>query len=265
MARFAYEGGTNGLTVATVRAVTMALVLWLYCRLSGRPLKLPRATLLNLLGLGVLMAAMIYGNIGSVEFIPVGLAALTFFTYPPMIAVISITFAGERVSPLKLAAVAIAFLGLALMLGVSLQVVDPRGVALALLAAVATAWNAVWLARRAGHVDPFVLTCHLSWVAALILLAVALGAGQIAWPVTAGGWAGLVGVVALQGSAMPIYFLALGRIGALKSGVITNLQPVVSISAAYLLFGEVLTPLQFGGGALVLGGILLMQWAGRRD
>jgi drug/metabolite transporter (DMT)-like permease len=30
--------------------------------------------------------------------------------------------------------------------------------------------------------------------------------------------------------------------------------------AAYLLFGEMLTPAQFAGAVLVIGGIVLMQW-----
>ena len=36
-------------------------------------------------------------------------------------------------------------------------------------------------------------------------------------------------------------------------------KPVVSIVAAYAMFGEVLTPVQMLGGLLVLGGVLLMQ------
>jgi len=43
----------------------------------------------------------------------------------------------------------------------------------------------------------------------------------------------------------------------------TNAQPLVSITAAYLLFGEVMSPVQLLGGALVLGGIWLMQVSGK--
>ncbi|MBT3535138.1 MAG: EamA family transporter [Rhodospirillaceae bacterium] len=63
---------------------------------------------------------------------------------------------------------------------------------------------------------------------------------------------------------MPLYFLALTYIGAMKSAMFTNAQPLVSIAAAYLLFGEIMTPIQLLGGALVLGGIWLMQISGRR-
>ena len=40
MARYAYEGGTNGLTVASVRSLVLAAVLFVYCRATGRTLGL---------------------------------------------------------------------------------------------------------------------------------------------------------------------------------------------------------------------------------
>ena len=264
ISRFAYEGGTNGETVATCRALAVAAWVLLYCRLSGRRLRLPRLLWLNCLGLGALTSLMFFGNVGAVEYIPVALVALLFFTYPPMIALINVVFVRERLSPTSFAAVAVAFLGLALMLGVSVEAVDWRGVALALGAAVATAWNAVWLARRVAHLDPFVITFHMAVVAAVMLLALSAGGGFFDFPDTRVGWAGLLGVVVLQGGAVPLYFISLARIGALRSGVITNLQPVVSIVAAYVFFGELLSPLQAIGGAMVLGGIVIMQWSGGR-
>ena len=80
--RAAWEGGTTPLSVASVRAVALVLLLWALCRASGRSLRLPRRDLLGCLGLGVLAAQMFYGNIGAVETIPVGLAALCFLSIP---------------------------------------------------------------------------------------------------------------------------------------------------------------------------------------
>ena len=148
-------------------------------------------------------------------------------------------------------------------MGVSLNVVDLRGVALALGAGMAAAWNAVWLVRRMGQYDTMVVTTHMALVAAAVLLALCLGFGGIAWPRTSPGWGGLTAVVLLQATSVPIYFLALSYVGAFKSAMLTNAQPLVSITAAYLLFGEIMTPVQLLGGAMVLGGIWLMQFSGR--
>ncbi|MBT3372853.1 MAG: DMT family transporter [Rhodospirillaceae bacterium] len=264
LSRYAYEGGSNGITVAATRASLLALGLPLFCLFSGRSLALPWRAWGHCVGLGALTAMMFYGHVGAVEFISVGLAVLLFFTYPPMIAVLNIVVLRERLALPNLIAIAIAFLGLALMLGVSLEVADLRGIALALGAGMAAAWNAVWLVRRMQDHDPMVVTTHMALVAAMVLLALCLSFGTIAWPINRSGWGGLWAVVILQATSVPLYFLGLSYIGAMRSAMFTNAQPLISISAAYLLFGEVMTPVQLLGGALVLGGIWLMQISGRR-
>ncbi|MFO1352605.1 MAG: DMT family transporter [Gammaproteobacteria bacterium] len=259
LARFAYQGGANGLTVATMRAALAALGLLVFCRLTRRHLRLPFSTWLHCLGLGALMAMTNYGNVGAVEFIPIGLAALLFFTFPPITALIHIAVLRERLSLAKLLAVTLAFIGIALMLGVSLGASDWRGIALSLTAAVAAAWNPVWLARKVRHIDMLVLTFHMAAVAACILITASVLSGRFQPPHSAIGWFGLSSVIILQTSSLPVYYLAVARLGALKSAMVTNVQPVVSIAAAFLLYGEVLTPVQFLGGGLVLAGIWLMQ------
>ena len=264
VSRFAYDGGTDGLTLSATRASLMALGVLLFCRVTGRRLRLAPVDALNCAGLGVLTAFVFYGNVGSVKYISVGLAALLFFTYPPMIAVINLLFVHERITPLRLSCLMSAFFGLALMLSVSFVSVDIRGVGLALTASVCCAWHAVWLSRRTPHMDPFVVVAHMSVVAALVLLGLNVATGGFDWPRSTVGWAGFAGVVLLQGSAVPAYFIAIGMIGALKSGMVTNLQPVVSIVAAFVLFGETLTPVQLAGGIMVLAAVWVMQWSDAR-
>lgn len=259
LSRMAYEGGTNGLTVTTVRAVLMVVGLYTICRLSGRRLRLPGRDHLHLLGLGVLMSVMFYGNVGSVEFISVGLAALLFYTFPPIVALITVVVLREPVPAARLAGIILAFCGLGVMLSASMSRSDPVGVTLALSAAVAAAWNSVWVARKVIQHDPLVLTFHMATVAAVLLVAVTLGGDRLALPHSPQGWLGMVLVVGLQGASIPLYFVAIPRIGALKSSMVSNIQPVVSIVAALLLYGELLTPTQLAGGAMVLGAVWWMQ------
>lgn len=258
VSRWAYLGGTNGITVAATRSVVALALLLVVCVAMRKRLALPRRAALHALGLGAVASVSFYGNIASVQYISVGLASLLFFTYPPMIALLSFAL-GERVSLHKVVAVGMAFFGLALMLGLSLQQVDLRGVGLSLAAASATAVNAVWLQRSVGDRDPMVVTLWMMIAAAVILVIAATASGEVRWPTAAHGWWGLASVVFFQSTCIPLYFLAIPLIGALRSGVVTNVQPVVSILAAWLMFGEVLTPVQFVGGALVLGSVLLMQ------
>ena len=260
MARYAYEGGTNGPTVAAARSLALAACLYVYCRVTGRSLRLRPADRRRCAGLGVLMAVGFYGNVGAVEYISIGLTALLFFTFPPLIVLMQTVVDRAWPALAKSAALAIAFAGLATMLGASLGASDPRGVALVLGAAVAVALNSVGVVRLVGHVSPLVAMFHMAVTAAVVLPAMALATGSIRLPESEIGWAGMFAVIALQCASLPLYFVAIARIGALKSAMLANIQPVTSIVAARVLFGELLGVAQLAGGAMVLVGVMLMQW-----
>ena len=260
VARYAYEGGTNGLTVAAVRSLALAVALFVYCRATGRTLGLRSADRWRCAWLGLLMAMGFYGNVGAVEFISIGLTALLFFTFPPLIGFIQAVLDRAWPTLAKVVALATAFAGLATMLGASLGASDPRGVALALGAAFAVALNSVGIVRTVGHINPLVAMFHMAVTAAVALPALALATGSVQLPTSGTGWAGMFAVIALQCTSLPLYFVAVARIGALKTAMLANLQPVTSIVAARALFGELLGAVQLVGGAMVLAGVMLMQW-----
>ncbi|MGR8946967.1 MAG: DMT family transporter [Gammaproteobacteria bacterium] len=269
VSRFAYLADASGIMVTLFRGIFMVIVLGVGLRVSGYRWPLPKRLIPLAMINGVLMAIMTYGNIGAVEFIPIGLAALLFFTFPVMIALLVMIFRLEQVKPVKLAAVILAFIGLAIVLGVSVGTVDWRGPALSLSAAIACAINAVLFARYFRDINVFVTTFHFSVYALLTLGLIALvmthsSIGETRLPLTLSGWLGALGVGVLQGIGTPMYLYAILKIGALKTGMVTNIQPLTSIAQAWAIFGEVLTIFQAFGGCLVLAAIAIMQWADLR-
>ena len=258
-ARYAFEGGTNGLTVASARSLVLAAGLFVYCRATGRSLGLRRADRRRCAGLGLLMAVGFYGHVGAVEYISIGLTALLFFTFPPLIGLIEAVLDRTWPALAKAIALATAFAGLTTMLGASLGASDPRGVALVLGSAIAVALNSVGIVRSVGHINPLVALFHMAVTAAVTLSVLTLATSSVRLPISGTGWAGMFGVIALQCASLPLYFVAVTRIGALKSAMLANLQPVTSIIAARVLFGELLGAAQLAGGAMVLAGVMLMQ------
>ena len=260
VARFAFEGGTNGVTVAVLRASLLVVLTGVFCLVTKRDLRLPWRLWFLCFLLGLPMAVMFYANIAAVQFISIGLAALLFFTFPPLIALCEAALARRWPGGFQMVAVAVAFIGLALMLGVSFETAHPMGIALSLAASIATTINVIGSSRVFPRGDRWVMFWHMALVAALCLIAVAVATDAIILPTAPGGRAGMLGVAVLQASSIPLFYVAIHHIGPAKSAMLTNLQPVVSIIAAYVLFAEVLSPLQSAGAALVLGGIMVMQW-----
>jgi len=266
LSRFAYDGGSNGLTVSACRSVLMLVAVGLFCMATGRRLWITPRDFGQAVGLGVLMGAGFYGNVGAVQYIPISLAAILFFLFPPLIGLIHVTFLRERPGWIRSIAILLAFLGVVMMIGVVAVQPDWRGVVLSLGAAVAVAWNAVWIQRRVPHVDPVVLVFHMGVVAAVMLSGLALLGGQVQWPHSFSGWLGLAAVGVLQSACLPIWYLALARIGSLQAGMLTNLQPIVTMTAAYLLFNEIMGIPQFVGAGMILIAVFVMQnpftWGG---
>jgi len=260
VSRFAYDAGASAVVVALGRSVVMITMLLIGLALTRQSLHLPRELRPLVVVNGVLMGVMTYGNIGAVEFIPVGLAALLFFTFPIVIAVLVIALRIEHVTVAKLGAILVAFTGLALMLGVSVGEVDGRGTALALMGSFATAVNAILVGRYFRSVNVFVVTLHFSIVTLVFLVMLALFVVPVRLPETGTGWGGLLGVALFQAVGTPLYFYAIAKVGALKTAMAINIQPVTSIVEAWILFDEVLAALQALGGGLVLIAIGFMQW-----
>ena len=84
------------------------------------------------------------------------------------------------------------------------------------------------------HLDIVVATLHMTIAATVTVLVVSVLNGSFVLPADATGWGGLIGVVVLQSGLAPVYFAGIARIGPVKSGMLSNLQPVTSIVAAFL-------------------------------
>ena len=238
--------------VSLLRSAVMVFVLFIGIKLTKIELKLPK--MLWKFGAinGILMAAMTYGNIGAIEFISIGMAQLIFFTFPVLIALIVAALGLESVTKMKLTIVFVAFLGLMLMLINAPEKLDWRGVTFALIASISTAVNAVLVAKYFRQINPFLSAFYFSLMALFVLAGVGIVTKAVVLPNSALGWGGAIGVAVLQTVGTPMYLYAIAQVGALKTGMGANIQPVFAILMAWILFGEVLSLQQSIGGLLVL-------------
>ena len=191
-------------------------------------------------------------------------ANATFFATTAPIFVILIVWLVLRqpVSGGTVVGLVLCLLGGASLIGQSLQVAPERirgdlyGVATAVFfgvyfLAVGRARNG----RAAGRV-----TFELSLVTAAVLLAVALLFDTRLMPQS---WTGLAALVALawisHAAGQGLLSVALGRLPAVFSSLVIFLEAIAGAAFGWIILGEVVTPIQFLGGALILLGI----WAAR--
>ena len=95
LGRLAFDGGATPLSVAFFRSLLSVAAIGTICICMGISLRLPRSVFITMLFLGCLFSHMAFGNVGSTKYIPISLAALLFFIYPPVVTILNHAIAKE--------------------------------------------------------------------------------------------------------------------------------------------------------------------------
>ncbi|PVE26008.1 hypothetical protein DC522_01870 [Microvirga sp. KLBC 81] len=255
-ARMASFAGASGSAIVVYRVLLMLALVAAVAAIARRSLAMAREEQGKLVLLGIASALQGICYLSSVAFIPVTVAAVVFYTYPIIIVLTSPFVEKTPLTPALVGVVAIATLGVGLVVGPAFSDLDWRGLALAFGASIATAIQFFTAARctRTGVV------AKVFWIQLIILptaILISLVTGQFAPPsvlalapfamaMTIGGY---IGGFVLQ-------FLALGRISAVAAGIVFCTEPVVATLSSAFILNEGLSPLQVAGGALVLAAII---------
>lgn len=97
-------------------------------------------------------------------------------------------------------------------------------------------------------------------ITALALLPFALGSAGSFWPAQAAGWLPLLGLALIaQAGGQTVIAYAFAHLPASLSSVSLLIQPLTATIAAWILFAEVIGPIQMTGGILLLYGIYLSK------
>lgn len=259
LARLAYDGGSDTLTVITFRSIVTAGTCFLVMAVLGRPLAIRGSALRISLALGVLYAVHLYGLLGAVSYLPVNIVILVFYLHPLMVGIVAILFGRERMSWVRFGALAAAIIGLGLAVGFSLGNLNWIGMALALTSAVLAAVVIIGGSHAMESSDSLGVTCYMMVSAAACLVVICVVHGDLRLPVTLQGWTGFSGVAIAYTIGTVTFFAAIPFIGAVRAAMISNLEPVLGILFAMAVLGEAVSPVQAVGIVLVIGSIFAME------
>ena len=174
--------------------------------------------------------------------------------------------ADEKATPVRIGGVLLGLAGVVVMMVPDLeQGATGRALAVAacLLGTLCFALASI-VARRLniGGITPMALTTGQLASSALIMLPIMLVVDQ-PWTLPVPGMDAVLALLALAlvstTLAYWLYFKVLESAGATNSLLITFLIPVTAILLGVLALGETVTPIQFGGMALIAAGLLVMD------
>jgi len=212
------------------------------------------------LGIGLIYGIMTLLFFWGLTFIPAGLAAIVFYTYPVHVFVISVTLLNEKLTRAKMSAVILGILGIVLISRGNTATVNPLGVGLVMLAALCYAIYSTgsrFILQTADTV-PFTATAMVA--ALLSMVPYWMSSGPFALPSSTAGWL-LIAGIGTVGTAIPIvlYSGGLNRIEATRASVIGTSEPILTVLLGLILLGEPVSPRVFIGGVIILVGVLIIQ------
>ena len=247
------------LTMALFRGIVGVplLFLWLSIGATPKPLTTPARRLA--LFIGLLFAGNVFFLFKAIEAMEVPLAILTYFTYPLLTGLAAAAFGVERLGLAGLLAALAAFLGLALMIGAHPGGVALIGIACALISSCSRVVILLLTRTRLQGADSRLITLWSLIAATAVFVAAALATENWQPP---GDRVRLVALI-LSSVAMSIavlmVFISTARVGPFRTALFMNLEPLLATVGSGVFLGEVITPLQALGGAVMIAALVAFQ------
>lgn len=260
--KLAYDDGVAVDALLLIRFGIAGGLLLTVALARGSLRQLPRRTVLVGLGMG----AFGYATQASLYFsaltrIDASLVALTLYVYPVLVMAGAIALRRERASRRRVFALVVGLIGIGLVLSEATSgQFDAFGVLFALGAAFTYAGYILVGDRVTADVAPLGLAALVCTGAFVMFLVAGAVRGGIDLGFAPAGWVWLVALALVSTvGAILLFFAGLARVGPSTASLLSTLEPVVTVAGAAAMFGETLSPVQWLGGLLVLGTVLIVQ------
>ncbi|MCA0318087.1 MAG: EamA family transporter [Proteobacteria bacterium] len=255
-ARMATQAGVSAADLVFLRVFLMMGIGTAAIGMIGGSLRVERRDWPPLVAVGVASAGVGLAYFFAVSFVPVGVAAIIFYTFPLLILLASPLIEGIPFTARRLGVFALAFAGLAIAIGPALGGIDMRGVLLAALGSVIAACQFFAAAKAGGRIAPPALLFWSHVIIMPIAGVVALSVGTTGWGAIAGAWFACAMTILGYLIGFALQMLAARQAPAALIGLVFCLEPVVAIGFAGVILGETLTGAQMMGSLLVLSALV---------
>ena len=240
----------------------IAMAAWMR---HGAPIA--RRDWLGIVGLGFLgyyLASLL--DFVGLQYVSAGVGRLIMFLYPTLVIVLSFLFLAKSPTRRELAALAITYAGIALVLSSQLSLApEHRGFVFGALLIFSSAMcYAVYLVtgsqlvRRVGSARFTAYTMIVSTAPAVVQFLLLEPLSALELPAQLWGYVSLLVTVC---TVLPVFLVAeaLKRIGANHFALIGALGPVTTVIADFALMEGQMSAVQIIGGGLVISGVLLVS------
>jgi drug/metabolite transporter (DMT)-like permease len=257
------SAGVPLLTAMAWRYVLGALLLLAIVG-AGRLRRIPKGRAFQLLLFGGCGQALItYLSLHALVYIPVGPLAFLFYTYPAWVALLAALRGTERLTTIRIVALALALVGVTIMVGApSADKLNLIGVTLALSSALLYSMYLPALEHLQSGVPPLISTLLLVVGAAISFLIATLLAGELYLPLGGAVWANISLLASVSTViAFSTLIKGLSVLGPVRTAIIATVEPFFTAILGVLVLRNQLSVATLMGGILIAAAVLLIQWS----
>jgi drug/metabolite transporter (DMT)-like permease len=255
-AQIAGAAGLSGPLMVLWRVVLMLVFVCGIMAWRGTSFALGAEHRKSVIVMGLVSALVGSAYLSSVAFIPVTIAVVILYTFPVLVVVAEPFINGGRFGRVRFALAIIAFIGVVLVIGPGFEMLDWRGLALAMIASIGAAIQ-FFAANRSAAMPlmPKLFWIHIIVLPMTLVILFVTGGFKPVTMLALAPYASAITIIAfIFGFALQV--AALARIAPGSAALVFSLEPVVAALAAALMLGEAMVPLQYLGAALVLGTVV---------
>lgn len=258
--------GFSPIQIVSIRITLAALV---FCGLllvkdrSGFKIQLRDIPLFMGLGFGsILFFTVCYFS--AITIMPLSTAAILLYTSPIWIVLMSAVFFREKITSIKLVALALAFAGCVLVSGISGEGISPKGLLFGLGSGIGYGLYSILGTVALRRYSPYTVTAYTFVLAAVgswfisnpsNMLSKFYATNDLTWLIF------FCVLTALVTAVIPFlcYTLGLRSVEASKAGIIATLEPMVATIIGITYFSEALTLMSAMGIALILAAVVVLN------
>lgn len=265
IAKGVYSYGVAAADVLLWRFIIATVLIWAYILLFRKDLniKLRKDQLILLAIAGGVMhflATQCYFN--ALQYIPICIQIMIYYTYPFIVNILSVIFFRERMTRAQMLALLAAFAGILMTVSMDDLRMNLVGILLCVGAAFSNSAYILLLAKKSVmQVDSVVIGAYLTTFACISYIIWTFFTGDFYVEMPALGWLGtasmaifttIIGAIALS--------VGVKYIGSAKAAIVSVFEPIEAILLGVILFHERLSVKGWIGIVLVMGAIILVNF-----
>lgn len=259
LSKVVFADGGDVLTLLSCRSVVGlgCIAAWLWS--GDRPVAFSPRERWIALGLGLMFSVTVFGLLKAIDLMDVPTANLAYFVYPLITGLVASLAGLERLGWRGAATAAVAFAGLALMIGARPGELALLGIVLSFVAAVSRAGMLLITRALLTTADPRLSTWYSLLSSTLVFVVISLATQDWTPPQTGTGWAALAGISVAMPIAILGIFISTGRVGPFRTALVMNLEPLLGTLGSVIFLGDAFGPVQALGGAIMLAALVAFQ------